>query len=281
MATPLRAATKATKARALAAGIMVLCVIMIASTDVRADGRTEFLIARLSSDDFRVRTNAALALGATNDEAAVEPLCGALTDSSEVVRQAVAVAMKRLLKPSSLTCLKDRLTSESVDAVKLQITRAVEAIEAAGGGGTPTAPANVANAKFYVAISPITNNTGRPQADIDAQVIPAIQAKLASIGGFQLAPPNETPTAARAVMSKRKLKGYYLSVSVDKFDYSDGNLRVRVKVAVFDYPGKNLRGEVPSGMTQTGARSGDTSSENNLMGMTAARAVELFAQNFQ
>ena len=72
-----------------------------------------------------------------------------------------------------------------------------------------------------------------------------------------------------------------MRVSVDKFDYSDGNLRVRVKIAVFSYPGKDLRGEVPSGATLPGARPGDSASEDQLMSVVAARAAELFAQNFR
>ena len=60
------------------------------------------------ADDFRVRTNAALALGATDDDDAIAPLCGGLDDPSEVVRQAVAVALKRLARPSSRDCLQRR-----------------------------------------------------------------------------------------------------------------------------------------------------------------------------
>src|SRR5579864_2473211 len=81
-----------------------------------ADGRVQFLSERLKfppaggqPDDFRIRTNAALALGATNDEGAIEPLCGGLSDPSEVVRQASAVALKRLARPSSADCLHKRL----------------------------------------------------------------------------------------------------------------------------------------------------------------------------
>ena len=72
-----------------------------------------------------------------------------------------------------------------------------------------------------------------------------------------------------------------VSVSVEKFDYSDGNLRVRVKIAVFSYPGKDLRGEVPSAATAQGTRPGDTATEDQLMGIVAARAAELFSQNFR
>ena len=53
-----------------------------------------------------------------------------------------------------------------------------------------------------------------------------------------------------------------------------------MKVAVFTYPGKDLRGEVPAGLTQTGVSPGDKSTEDNLLQMATARAVELFTQNF-
>lgn len=255
-----------------------------------ADDRTAFLIDRLKSDDFRVRTNAALALGATNEESAVQPLCAALGDSQEVVRQSVAAALKRLAKPSSLACLRARLGVESSDAVKLSITRAVETIQAgttapATSSTTSTNPLDdppktVANAKFYIALSPIANQTGRPQPEIDRIVILAIRNKLDALGGFQLAPKTETADAARAVMTRRSMKGYYLSISVDKFDYSNGNLKVTVKIAVSGYPGKDLRGEVPVGMTQAGVRQSDKGSEDNLLGMCAGQASTLFAQNF-
>ena len=275
-------------ARRLLSMVVALIALTIFAPFAAGDGRTDFLVARLKADDFRVRTNAALALGATNDDGVVQPLCTALADSSEVVRQAAAVALKRLAKSSATGCLKARLGAEQTASVKLQISRAIESLETGGGGGggddaaaVQTAPKVVANAKIYVSISPIANATGRAQGDIDRIVLGAIRTKLESLGTVQIAPAKETPEAARATISKRKLKGFYLAVGVDKFDYSDGNLRVKVKVAVFTYPGKDLRGEVPAGITQSGVRPGDKASEDNLMDMAAARAIELFAQNFQ
>ena len=274
-------------ARRLLSMVVALIALTIFAPFAAGDGRTDFLVARLKADDFRVRTNAALALGATNDDGVVQPLCTALADPSEVVRQAAAVALKRLAKSSAASCLKARLGAEQTASVKLQISRAIESLETGGGGGgddataVQTAPKVVANAKIYVSLSPIANATGRAQGDIDRIVLGAIRTKLESLGTVQIAPAKETPEAARATISKRKLKGFYLAIGVDKFDYSDGNLRVKVKVAVFTYPGKDLRGEVPAGITQSGVRPGDKASEDNLMDMAAARAIELFAQNFQ
>lgn len=259
-------------------------VALLGASVARADSRTTFLIGRLQAEDFRVRTNAALALGQTGDDAVVSPLCTALGDSSDVVRQAVAVALTRLAKPASSSCLKAHLTSEASEAVKRQISKALDAIASGSSApettSAPAAPHAVANAKFYVAISPVANQTGRPDDEIAKVVGASLREKLDELGGFQVAPDKETPDQARSAIAKRKLKGYYLAIRVEKFDYSDGNLRVRVKVAVFTYPGKDLRGEVPAGLTQTGVSPGDKTAEDTLLKMAAARAVDLFAQNF-
>jgi hypothetical protein len=270
----------------------VLLALLIPST-ARADGRVNFLAARLKyppaagqADDFRVRTNAALALGATDDDDAVPPLCGGLDDPSEVVRQAVAVALKKLARASSRDCLQRRAGAETNAGVKAQIKRALDAVDAAvGSSGAGVAAGSeaptVTNAKYYVSVSKVTNNTTRTAADVQRIVGGAIASKLAQLGEYQMAPPGETNDAAKATLAKRKLKGYFLGVSVDKLDYSDGNLRVRVKIAVFSYPGRDLRGEVPAGATLPGARPGDSSAEEQLMSVVAARAAELFAQNFR
>jgi HEAT repeats len=281
-----------TTARLVARAIVLVAVVAIAAFDAcpaLADGRVQFLADRLrfppaagQPDDFRVRTNAALALGATHDDGAVAPLCGGLEDPSELVRQAVAVALKRLARASSLECLRRRVGVEAIAAVKEKIQRAIEACQGpsvpSGGAGGET---YMADARYYVSISPIANNTTRARADIERLVHDAIVARLAELGEYQVAPAGESSEVARSLMARRKLKGFYLAVSVDKLDYSDGNLRVRVKIAVFSYPGKDLRGEVPAGATMPGARPGDSGSEDQLLGVVAAKAAELFAQNFR
>ncbi len=265
-------------------------LVCISAGVARADDRTTFLIDRMKAEDFRVRTNAALALGATNDEAAVLPLCAGLSDTSEVVRQAAAAGLKRLAKASSLACMRARVAAETNDSVKLQLTRAVAAVEASAPAAPPAGasvspldapPLSAPNAKIYVSISPVANSSARPQADVDRVIVGAMRAKLEALGTVQIAPRVETAEAARAVVARRKLKGYYLAVSVDKFDYEAGTLKVKVKVAVFTYPGKDLRGEVPAGAAQSGVRAGDRGSEDNLMSASAARAAELFVQNFK
>jgi len=258
--------------------------VLLAAPLARADARVQFLSERLQfppaaghADDFRVRTNAALALGATNNDAAIDPLCAGLGDPNDVVRQAVAVALKRLARTASLECLRNRASIEPNAAVKQQIQRAIEAIEPARGTGS----AQTTNVRYYVALSRVVNHTSRSPDEIEHIVHDAIVSKLAEMGGYQLAPSGESPATAKGVIAKGRLKGYYLAISVDKFEYSADGLRVRIKIAVFSYPGKDLRGEVPAGATLPGVTPADRGSEDRLMTVVAAKAAELFAQNFQ
>ncbi len=244
--------------------------------------RVKFLAERLQSDDPRVRTSATLALGSSNEEAAVEPLCRALRDPAEVVRQASAVAMKRLGRPGALPCLRERLAAEVRDGVKVAMERAIESISATARSDGSDADDRVKenpNAKYYIALSTIANSTGRTQSEVESVVVRAIRSKLEASGTAQLAPSKESADSARESIKKRKLSGFYLAIAVDKFDYSGGNLRVKVKIGVFTYPGKSLLGNVDKTLTKEGVSSGDKTSEDQMLDLAAGLASEQFAQS--
>jgi hypothetical protein len=276
--------------RAVRAGLAALlaCLVVLLGGGglAHADARTSFLIDRLKADDFRVRTSAALQLGATGDDAAVGPLCGALGDGNDVVRQAAGAGLARLGKAQAVGCVQQHLQSEQNASVKAQLEKTLATLQPAGGGGggggggDDSSPPEVSGAKFYISISPVANASDRAQGEVDQVIRASIKSKLGSLGDYQLAPGKESPDAARAVIARRHLKGYYLSVQLEKFDYSGGNLRVRVKIAVFSYPSKSLAGEIPAGLTQTGVSPGSHDAEDGLMQMAAEQATQLFAQNF-
>src|SRR3954469_19550625 len=107
----------------------------------RASAQTndmERLIYNLAnSEDFRVRTQAALALGASKNERAVPPLCGALADLNTTVRAASAAALGRLARRAGQECLEKRLSTELSDVVKQTIRKALEVIKSGTGGAEP------------------------------------------------------------------------------------------------------------------------------------------------
>lgn len=262
----------------LVAGALTLCAPRVAHAD-----NLEFLKEKVKEsdpkNDVRVRTSAALALGNTNNDGAGDPLCSALADSSEVVRQAAAVALKRLNRTRTLECLKSREPIESDSAAKIAITRAIESISASGEGGSSAPIKENANAKYYISLSTIANATGRNQSDVERIVLKSIKDKLDASGVVQLAPNSETPDKARSVMKARSMKGFYLAIAVDKFEYVDGNLRVKIKIGVFNYPNKSLLGSFDKSLTAQGVSSGDHASEDRLLDLAAGLASEQFTQN--
>ena len=268
----------------LAASLLAAALIALAPRVARADeARLRFLSEKMKDSDPRVRTSAALALGASNADGAVDPLCGGLGDKEDVVRQAAAVALKRLNRTRSLERLRPRESSESNEAVKIAITRAIEAIasggEGGGGGGAGETIKENPNAKYYISLSTVANQTGRAQTEVEKIVLNSVRQKLEAAGVVQLAPSSEAPEKAREVMKARKMKGFYLAIAVDRFDYADGNLRVKVKIGVFNYPNKSLLGNVDKTLTAQGVSSGDRASEDRLLELAAGLASEQFAQN--
>lgn len=261
-----------------ALGLAFALGIALAPVEAAAATVAELAAQLKSSDDFRVRTQAALALGTSRDEAAVKPLCGALGDSNASVKVAAAAALGKLGKPSGQPCLKAALARETTPAVKSQIEKSIAALGAAGSGGSSGAaapPPPGADTKFYVAIQ-VTNKTSRPAAEIDAVVRAAMQEKLLAKKGYAVAPKAETPAQGKQIVKSKKLKGFFLIATVEAPVYGGGDLTQTVRVSMWTYPDKALQGEFAPKLTQSGTPKGDTASEDLLMKMCAETAVETF-----
>lgn len=271
----------------LAASLLAITTALCGAFEgtARADeAKIAFLKDKLvesDRNDIKVRTSAALALGATNEDGAGEPLCRALGDSADVVRQAAAVALKRLNRPATLPCLQAREPNEKNDAARVAIHRAIEAIGAGSGGdgGGSDPIKDNPSAKYYISLSSVANSTGRQQTEVEKIVLASMKKKLETSGSMQLAPTTETPDKARSVMKGRGMKGFYLAIAIDRFDYSEGNLRVKVKIGVFNYPNKALLGNIDKSLTAQGVSAGDRGTEDRLLELAAGMASEQFAQN--
>jgi hypothetical protein len=265
--------------RALRAlSVLVFMATCLLTTSVWAQtGDVDRLIYNLAnSEDFRVRTQAALALGASKSERAVTPLCGALGDSNTTVRAASAAALGRLALRAGQECLEKRLGSETSDVVKATIQKALEAIKIGGAGGAE--PAFVSDTKFYISIGKTTDKTGRNSAEVDGIVRAGMAAKVGQTAGFLAAPSNETQAEAKKRLAAHAgVKGFFLSPTVMPPDYANGNLKIKIEVAMLTYPDKNLFGSFSVNLTEPGVSPGSTQNENDLIRMAAERAIDKFA----
>lgn len=255
--------------------LVAVCLLVGIAADAQAEASFDQLVRRLEQgEDFRVRTQAALALGASRDKRALRPLCRGLNDGSATVRAAAAAAMGKL-QLGGAECLKKRLKEETSGAVKASIEKALKDVS---GGGEPPEPAITADTKVYLAIDKVAGESGRKETD--ALVRSAITRSVSSLSGYIVAPPNETLDQAKRRLSKHKhVRAFLLSPRVEPPSYAGGNLTIRMEVAIFSYPARALKGSIPIKLTQQGVASGDTQSENELLQMAAERAVQKFADN--
>jgi len=226
----------------------------------------------LKAEDFRVRTQAALALGSTESERAVSPLCLGLKDANDTVRAAVAAAMGKLQRGGA-DCLKNRLKEEKADNVKKMIEKAIKLIEEAAAG-----PAIAASTKYYVAVGKTDDQSGRGGTEVDALVRSTMKKAASSISGCVLAPDGESGEQAKRRMRKNeKVSGYYLAPRIYKPEYSGGQLKVKLDLLMFSYPDRALQGSLTreAGIPASGK---DVSTENRLIQALAESAIEEFGK---
>ena len=259
----------------------VLFAALLAAPPARAD-KVDKLSAQLRSADFRIRTQAALALGASKSERAVKALCRGLGDPATSVRAASAAALGRLALGGD-ACLKKRLSSESSGNVKTSIRKALVRLDEAQGAPAFSEAEITADTKVYIAIGKTADKSGRKGTEIDAMVREAMIKAASGIDGFAASPDGKGPGAkARKLLGKyKKVRAFYLAPRVKEPEYANGTLIVRVEVAIFSYPGKALKGSLPVKLTQQDVSSRNQASEDELITMAAERVVEKFAQNVE
>lgn len=228
------------------------------------------IATKLSNPDFRVRTQAALALGASRQKNAVAPLCRSLGDGNTTVRAAAAAALGKL-KLGGSQCLQDRIAREQNAMAKAAMQKSLAILL------TPPEPVITPDTKFYLAIAKTTDKTGRTGDGVDRMVRGAMEGAAPPLG-IVLAPATETQDQGKKRLSAHpKLKAFYFSPRVAPIEYVGGNLKVKLEIAFFTYPEKAMIGTFTVPLTQEGVDGPDPASEDDLLKMAAARALEKFA----
>lgn len=221
--------------------------------------------------EVRLRTQTVLALAASNTTDAPRLLCPALSDRSATVRSAAAMSLGRLRSTASHLCLVQRLSIESNVSVKAQLDASITRQRS-----HPTAAAPDATSRWYVAIGKTKNNSDRINEDVDRVVQTTLRARIVAHAGVTLAPNDESPSQAAAIIEHHHLAGYLLQPTVEPLRYAEGMLTVTVRVTMLGYPNRTLQGEFTPTLTQSGTPRRDGPAEIDLIG----RAVEIAATKF-
>ncbi len=105
-----------------------------------------------------------------------------------------------------------------------------------------------------------------------------MQDKLLSLRGYAVAPQGESEAASARIIREKNLRGFLLQTRVEPPRSNAHALTVHVRVTVWSYPGKALRGEVSPKFTMSGVADGDKASEDSLIRTAIEKAIEGFTQ---
>lgn len=267
---PSRAGTtSAARAGRWLYALAVAVLIMLVSGSAWAD-KVDRLAEKLrNADDFRVRTQAALALGASKSSRAVDPLCDGLDDSNTTVRAAAAAGLGKLRK-GGVECLEKALGSEQSDSVKAVIKKSIRRIKKKLGGALGP------GSKVYIAVE-VTNKTSLRDGRVTNRVRKGADSALRRMEGWVLAPDGETPDEAKKLLAKHSgVDAFFLSPKV-KSKSAGGVTKVKLEVAVFTYPGKALKGMFSITVGMEGEESDDLLED--LIKEASKAAFKKFASN--
>ena len=221
-----------------------------------------------SGDDFRVRTQAALALGGSKSADAVDPLCEALDDGNGSVRAAAAAALGRLHMGGE-QCLTRRQKTEKEASVKSAIKKAIDALRA------EPEPEFTSQTRFYVSVGKTTDSTGRSGDEVHNLIRKAMREAVEASSDVLMAPSSESLAQAKKRLSLHKgVKGLYLLPRVGAPQYADKSLKLRIEIAYFTYPDKALLGMLGIPLSAQGVRGKSRDIEDQLIEAAAQRAIE-------
>lgn len=254
----------------------LLCLALVVTPrPVFAQDKVDRLAQQLSSsDDFRVRTQAALALGATKDKRALEPLCSGLSDDNTSVRAAAAAALGKL-KKGGIDCLNARLKKESSSSVKSVIKKSLKKIKKALDKSGPSIGSGT---KYYVALE-IKNKSDVSDSTVTAQVRSGLSKALGKLDIYAVAPEDEKLADAKKLLAKHKsVDGFFLMAKAN-LTHSGGVMKVKLEVSVFTYPAKALKGSFSVTVGFPDVEEGDTGAQKELLAEAGRSAAEKLADN--
>lgn len=259
MPSRTNAVNPSSRAARLVAAVLVLVALVIRATPARADNVTELVKQLENGSDYKVRLSAALSLAKLNDQRAVPAFITALDDSDKTVRGAAAVGLSKVVTAKT----KESLRKQAIDAlarvakndptafVQKQAQKALETLQAIGGGGS--APAAGA---YYINIGPMAAKA--PDADKLIKLMRSTAEKNVKKADATMAttwPGGADPTQKQ--LDAAKVKAYFVDGTITELTVkvSGGQSIVGCKVSmlVATYPKKSIFGMLDGGAKVSGS----------------------------
>jgi hypothetical protein len=211
-----------------------------------------------TSDDFRVRVNAALFLGRSRLPSALEPLEHALaSDPHPAVRSASAEALASLGDPSALSALEQRARVETSASVKAQLRVSIAILRPGASAPQPTdddgAPRFLPpDARCVLSLGSMRNASGVRGDDLGAVLASATQISVRAMRGVVVA---GTDAPVVRLAARRRIPLVLLDGSLVELQEAklSGGLQVRARVQFTVRRDQSLRGTLSGSATTFGS----------------------------
>jgi hypothetical protein len=250
---------------ARAVALLATLIVLARSADAN---NVDTLIRQLSDSSDKVRLAAAVNLAKLGDEKAILALAKALlNDSDKNVRSACAVALGKLVGPSTkasvknlaVNNLKTAVARDASDFVKQQAQQALDTIT--GGGtkpGTGDGRGPPGKGGIYVNIGPMSSKTGASDDKWRSLMVKTAEKTMQKKAtGMQLSWPGGPPT--KAGLAKAGAAGFYIDGTLNelKVTTSGGGATISCKVSMLlaDFPDKSVFGFLNGGASVTASSS--------------------------
>jgi hypothetical protein len=248
-------------------------VFSVAVPSLEAQDRSA-LTRRLQnrSSDFRLRVQAAFALGNLRDARAVPALSSALTDPNPAVRAAVATALGRVGSSRALPALRARRRDQS-SAVRIQIDRSIAIIEGASRTASTSMTARARGAarptieimpredriqwprvRFVVTLGEMQNRTNFASDSLERTLRTEVTRQLRVMRGVAVMQSDiNIDDRARREITRRRLPQLRLDGSIAQIrrrrQGRDVTVRCEISLMVLDGRRRSLRGELRGAAT--------------------------------
>jgi hypothetical protein len=216
--------------------------------------------------DFRVRVQAAFAIGNTHDPILRPQLERALRDENVAVRAAAATALGRLGSPRAIPAL-ERALRDREPAVRGQARRSIELLQAASSASrsrsrgaastsplTPVGAPNWSHVRAALVVGDMRNRSSYRDGALEARFRAEVQLQLRRLTRVMLFESSrDLDAAARSQMSRRRVPMLRMDGALTKVrpERRNAGLAVRCEVSLIllEEPGRNLLGELRGAAT--------------------------------
>lgn len=209
-------------------------------TNAMASERTDYLLKLLkTSDNYKVRVQAATTLGNLREKRAVPALSRALSDKNELVVISAAAALSRIGDPKAIGPLKKTLKNNKSKAVRSQVQATLRVLDSIRSGGRSEEKKTL-NPVYLIRVDAMGNSSGKLMGEAEKFLKEIVIEKMTTDQRVVLQKKKTNAKKVKQMMAEKKLRGYIISGAVIRLEQVGGEIVAKIALNVFTNPSYSL-----------------------------------------